>query len=164
MNGEVESQLNDVRTNPILLRGIVLDGVIDIERKIDDYLSTYFCNSLLTKNELNELLFFSEKLTPDMKRQIFVALLIRHNSDFITDYPSFLPFLERVIPHKHTFSHLQLDADQSSKKEGLAFKKFSNGKLRLQEYTGNEITELRTQMQLCDLCLDLLLKELLVLT
>ncbi len=61
--------------NQLFLRGQILGLTVRIERKINDYLSSYFCDTFKKKNQINELLFFTEKISLDMKRQMFVSLL-----------------------------------------------------------------------------------------
>ncbi|OKS85234.1 hypothetical protein RG47T_0678 [Mucilaginibacter polytrichastri] len=41
------SNQQDILSNPHLLRGHILDQTITFERKIDDYLSTYFAGNIV---------------------------------------------------------------------------------------------------------------------
>ena len=138
------------------LRGLVLDATIDIERAIDNYLSNYFCATSNKKNELNELLFFTEKVTLESKRQIFCAIVETHNQAFLNKHPDFLSSIERIVPHRNIFAHLELDDSElaiSSSDIELVFKKYAKGKLTSKKYDIEQLKNLREDIARVKLCL-----------
>jgi hypothetical protein len=149
--------------NQLLLRGQILSSTVMIERKIDEYLSTYFCGSISKKNQLNELLFYTEKIALDMKRQIFVHLLKANNSPYISKNPEFLKYLEELVPHRNIFAHLEVidinDLPVEDRKK-MVFKKYSNGLLKPKKYTVDDIVELQKKLFYVDFSLDVILLEL----
>jgi len=154
---------NDLINNQNTLRGYILFMTVQIERKIDNYLSTHFCASSKKKNQINELIFFTERITLDMKRQVFVSLLKANESPFLKENPDFLKVLENIVPHRNIFAHLEtyslreLSWDDRKK---LVFKKYSNGELRPKRYEQKDISDLQTDLMYIDFSLDLILQEL----
>jgi hypothetical protein len=149
--------------NQKLLRGDILAATVQIERKIDNYLSTYFCGSAKKKNQLDELLFYTEKISLDMKRQIFVNLLKSNNSVFLKENRIFLKTLESIIPHRNVFAHLEVmniyDLPREDRKN-LVFKKYSDGALKPKKYTIDTIVDILVDMEYVNFSLDVILQEL----
>ena len=52
-------------------RSIFLHSMIQLERKMDIFISIYFCKDSIRRREMCELLLFTEKITLDNKRMIF---------------------------------------------------------------------------------------------
>lgn len=154
---------NALIKNLSTLRGYILSMTVQIERKIDNYLSNYFCASLKKKNQINELLFFTERITLDMKRQVFVSILKSNNSDYLKANPDFLKKLEDVIPHRNIFAHLEACSIHELTREDrkkLVFKKYSNGLLKRKRYEQKDISDLQIDLMYIDFSLDIILQEL----
>ncbi|RYE18328.1 MAG: hypothetical protein EOP42_30850, partial [Sphingobacteriaceae bacterium] len=81
----------------IMLRGLIINHTIEIERKMDNALANHFCGNLERKNELCELLLFTERITFDMKKQILYSILQTHYKGFIEENPEFMPSLEDIV-------------------------------------------------------------------
>lgn len=154
---------NLLLANQKFFRGEILALTVAIERQIDNYISQYFCADTKKSNELNELLLYTEKITLDMKRQIFTHLLKKNNSQFLKAHPDFLKYLEEIVPHRNVFAHLEVidirDLEQMDKKK-LVFKKYSNGVMKPKKYTIDDIADLQTKMIFVDFSMGVILQEL----
>lgn len=149
--------------NQKLLRGEILDYTIKIERQIDEYLSTHFCRDEKRKNQINELLFFTERITLDLKRQIFVNLLKQNQSNYIKTDITFLKVLEDIVPHRNIFAHLEIiDHHELSKEDGkkLVFKKYKDGSLKPKKYTIDDIVDIQANMMYLVFAMNVILQEL----
>lgn len=146
----------------IFLRGTILTGTITIERKMDEFLSSYFCANKKKKNELCELLFFTERISFDIKRQILQVILSSHYGDFLKKYPDFFSRLESIVPHRNIFAHLEADKINSittgeEEKQTVVFKRYKSGKNKPQTYTMKEIGELSASLVAMDFYFEFLL-------
>jgi len=118
-------------------RGEIVGVTIMVERAIDRYLSNYFCSTDQKRQEFKELMLFSERITLDAKKEIFIAIIKMRQPAYLINNPDFLPLLTKTLPHRNIFAHLdlihplQLNGDDKYK---LVFKKYINGKLSKREY------------------------------
>lgn len=140
------------------LRGNFLASTIEIERKIDDYLSTYFCDTLIKKNELCELLLFNERVTLESKKDIFQGLLKFHNKDFLKSNPNFLDDLNNFSKHRNIFAHLELEEDGSQ--TSITFKRYKAGKMALIVYDIDLINAIGVQAIRINNLIDELLRNM----
>ena len=127
------------------LRGLVLDLTIDIERRIDDCLSEYFCKNEKVAIDLHECLWATERITLGSKKDILFILLKRHKPEYLKLNPTFLGLLDNLIPHRNIFAHLEIDYDRSgptNDKYAIVFKKYKNGKIDPKTYTVTEIHQI----------------------
>ena len=155
-----KSYLHD---NQSLFRGEILNTTVSIERKIDNYLSTHFCATKKKKDQLNELLLFTEKISLDMKRQIFIIILKLNKSEFLQKNPEFLKHLENIVPHRNIFAHLEtIDPFESSNEDRkkLVFKKYTNGELKPKKYTLDDIVDLQVKLDYVEMAMRIILQEL----
>jgi hypothetical protein len=134
-----------------------------LREKIDSYISNYFSALKKKQNELNELLLYTEKITLDIKRQIFVHLLKSNKSEFLQNNPEFIKYLEEIVPHRNVFAHLEImdihDLPFEDRKM-LVFKKYSNGVLSPKKYTIDKIVDIQTKLIYIDIAMGVILQEL----
>ncbi|HTI60760.1 hypothetical protein [Mucilaginibacter sp.] len=150
-----------VYNRSITLRGLVLDSTVQVERKIDIFLSDYFCDDKLKWAELNEMLWFTERITIGNKKDIFFLILDRHFKDYKSRNPKLVETLENIIPHRNIFAHLEIDlSEETVHKTGIeiSFKKYKAGKINIQRYSMAEIQKLFDDFNFVNNCLDELLK------
>ena len=134
----------------IQMRGIIISHTIYIERKIDEFLSNHFCEKMERKNELCELLLFTERITFDMKKQMLYAIVKEHYKQFIKDNETFLQDMEAIAPHRNIFAHLEIDLSMcqpGTGNERIVFKKYKSGKFKPEVYTRDQIGTLSSQMR-----------------
>jgi len=136
--------------NVLFYRGSILDGIIDIERKMDDYLSSYFCSTLIKKNQLNELLFFTERISLDVKRQIFIKIIPLDKPEFLKENSRFLKKFEGLVPHRNIMAHLELfeieELDDEKLKQCLVFKKYKDGKITPKVYDEKSLNQIKNDI------------------
>lgn len=136
----------EIYQNSLQLRGAILEGTVNIERLIDDYLSNYFCDDNSKGNELKEMLWHTERINLSGKKDVLFILLNRYEKDFLKKHSTFVDKLERLIPHRNIFAHLEMDyndIDEMYISKKIAFRKYKNGKLDLRSYGPEEITALQ---------------------
>lgn len=95
------------------LRGLILNQVITIERMIDEFLSSYFCDTPEKKKSLMENLI-SEFLTFDLKRQVFENVV---DPNFIKENPLLISNLILLMKHRNVVAHWIMDTSD----EGLKY-------------------------------------------
>ena len=155
----------DLHEKNLVLRGFILNSTVEIERKIDDFLAQYFCETQEKQNELKELLFFTEKINFDYKREMLSNILQSKYQDFIAQNENFVRNLGEIAPHRNIFAHLEIvlgkDLDEKNKND-LIFKKYVNGKLKLKIYDRIALAKLENKIHEVLDTLDLLIDPLLL--
>jgi hypothetical protein len=152
-----EDKLRTIFQKSIQLRGLVLDATIDIERKIDDYLSSYFCNDEIKGNELKEMLWFTERIALGGKKDIFFILIKRNKKDFLVKYPDFIDKLDKLIPHRNIFAHRSIDYSESILDKPhveVVFKRYDSGKSKPKTYTVEDVQNLTNDIKEVLKCMD----------
>jgi hypothetical protein len=156
-------KLFSMEEDAVKMRGIILGGTIEVERLIDQYLAKYFCPTFEKVNELMELLLCTDRVALDAKRQIFVVILKKHNTDFLLKNPTFLKRLDDLIPHRNIFAHAELMTNHENveqHKEKISFKRYANGKVITREYTQKVILALEKDMLFLQRKIIMLLQEM----
>lgn len=148
MSKEQEKELDKAVT---FLRGKILSDTVEIERKVDNFLSLYFCSTDEKKNELCELLLFTERITFDIKKQMMYAILQNHYKPFLIENPDLIAGLEELIPHRNIFAHLEVDKEESfvdgeSENQKVVFKRYKGGKNKPITYTIKDVTKIGGNM------------------
>jgi hypothetical protein len=160
----------------LMMKGYVLYATIEIERKIDDLLSLYFCNTEVKQNEIKEFIFYHERVTFDFKRELFNLLAKKYYVDWIEKQPDILRTLENITPHRNRFAHLEVSEGKElteilakpqlilqpdltkmlsgSDKNTLVYKRYKNGKLQYIGYDTLEISRIETQVNYVSKALD----------
>jgi len=138
----------------IAMRGIIIANTIEVERKMDDFLSNHFCATIERKNELCELLFFTERITFEMKKTMVFALLKDHYKKFKSEHKPFVQNLQDITPYRNVFAHYEIELDKcesidtplGTKISTLVFKKYKSGKYKPAKYSITELNELSEKM------------------
>ena len=152
----------------LMMKGYILYATIEIERKIDEILSLYFCNTQTKQDEIKELIFYHERITFDFKRELFSIVSKRYYTDWLKEHPTVLKNLEAIAPHRNRFAHLEmiegkelsnilfnpaliLQPDltkplKNSNADTLVYKRFRNGKIQYIGYNTLEIARIEIQM------------------
>lgn len=159
----MSEHIKKMYTDSMTLRGIVLDSTVSIERRIDEYLSDYFCKNNVIGNELKEMLWYTERITLGGKKDIFFMLIKRDHKEFLKSHPKFITTLEEIIPHRNIFAHLEVDLlteqiHNESNYVQIAFKKYKNGKLTPQKYRKEDIEKLAADFAEIETCIEELIK------
>jgi hypothetical protein len=148
---------NPFEYDVITMRGIIIAGTIEVERKMDDFLSSHFCASIDRKNELCELLFFTERITFELKKQMVFALLDTDlYKGFKKQNDNFVQNLEDITPYRNVLAHLEIEIDKCESIDTplgteitkLVFKRFKNGKYKPAVYPIQELNNLSEKMAL----------------
>jgi hypothetical protein len=135
----------DLLSNSAHLRGRIIDGTIQVERLIDDYLAKYFCQSQRKSNELKELFFSTNSVVLDAKRSIFSVVIKRENPDFVKLNPKYLSRLDKFIPHRNIFAHAEIDTSSeaiANYKDEIVFFKYVNGEQKRHGYSTKKYIQL----------------------
>ncbi|MGN6396555.1 MAG: hypothetical protein ACTHMI_13385 [Mucilaginibacter sp.] len=124
---ELSQKITDKTSRSYHVRGIIISEVILLERIIDDYISRYFTSDDAKLKLMKEIVFGSEKMAFDNKRQIFYEILKVNNSDFLKKHSNFNKDLLYIIEKRNNVAHLILDIrNDKLDKEGFALVKHRN--------------------------------------
>jgi hypothetical protein len=138
-----EAKAKKMYKTSLILRGVILDATVHMERIIDNYLSDYFCVNELRGNELKEMLWNTERITLSAKKDLLFMLINRYHKVFLETYPKFIDTLDKLIPHRNIFAHLELDfSSDNLENSQFSFKKYHNGKLTNKVYTKEAIDKI----------------------
>lgn len=128
--------------NSISVRGLVLETTITAERIIDQFLSDFFCKDEFTGWELNELLWYTQRITFRNKIDVLYDILNRyHGAFFKTNKKFFKDFVEKIISERNNFAHLEIESFKNINNENytIILKKYKTRKLNLLEYKKEDI-------------------------
>lgn len=149
--------------------GVIILNTIEIERKIDLYLSRYFCSDSLKQQEFSNRFLFHERITLDFKKEIFLSILKSKNRLFLTENPLFASLLDKLPQHRNRFAHLEaisaielaaiiqnqtrvqdgMDLENTLKsidRESIIYKRFKNGTPSYIGYTYEKVRKLELSM------------------
>lgn len=127
----------------LMFRGFVLDSTIEIERKMDIVLSIYFCDSEEKRILIRELLFYTEPISFNVKKELLITIISNTYQDFFTQNKTFKGDLDKIQSERNTFAHSELDLNE---KENLVFKKYKKGALVFKIYTRKDFAILEDKI------------------
>lgn len=110
----MDIELENLKNEASVLRGVFIDRIIYLERTIDKFLSKHFCKTNELQDELMELVFASENSGFEKKRNLLGIILKRHYIDIFTDSKVFFSKLKSIQTHRNIFAHCMLDFRQDS--------------------------------------------------
>ncbi|MCW3106442.1 MAG: hypothetical protein JWQ09_948 [Segetibacter sp.] len=133
------------------MRGQVLDGVIYIERFIDDYLAWYFSGNDKQRVDLLNLVF-SVKETPfDFKRQIFEFIIERDYNDTYIANKQVFKNIEYIMKERNILAHYLLDTSEAGIDKFIATKELEfvkfKGKTENIEYKDEKFDSLKKRIE-----------------
>jgi hypothetical protein len=134
-------------------RGLVINETIFLERAIDDFISSYFCQDSDKKRELMELIIYTNRMIFENKVQVLKFLLERHNPDVLKSSPTFInDILQKIIPERNIFAHYWLvtstELTDYLKENKTVVVRYKNTIDHL-EYDDNRISELMALIGKC---------------
>ena len=94
------------------VRGIVIEGCIMIERKIDYYLSKYYCEDNERRLELSDL--FTQYLNLEFKRALYMRILNKNHNEEIELYSKELKGIENMMVERNVLAHMELDTSDTA--------------------------------------------------
>lgn len=107
------NEATTLMSNAAVLRGIILNDAIYIERLIDEFLSRYFCgNDPDKKRDLMELII-CEPLNFDIKRLAFIEIVKKEYQDFLIKNPSFKSDIDSIMKDRNILAHWLLDTSEN---------------------------------------------------
>lgn len=101
---------------------------------------------------------FTERITLDTKKQIFVSILNQRNKEFTTKHPNFIKTLDKLIPHRNIFAHLEVEKVKDN--GDFVFKKYKSGKLIPQIYSREKMWNIFMEMTYVNQQLNILIQEM----
>lgn len=129
----------------ISVRGLVLETTITAERTIDQFLSDFFCKDEFTGWELNELLWYTQRITFRNKIDVLYDILNRYYKIFFdTNSKFFKDFVSKALSERNNFAHLEIESFKNMTNENyvIILKKYSQRKLNLIEYKKEDIEKI----------------------
>jgi hypothetical protein len=101
---------NQLKLNMLVIRGIVINECIVIERQMDDAISAYFSIDSQRESDLKEFFLSTEFLTFDYKRQILQVIINKRLKSITEDTKELFLLLEEIMPIRNKFAHYETDA------------------------------------------------------
>jgi hypothetical protein len=92
-----------------LMRGVIINEVIFLERLMDIYIAQYFCDNLNKRHELQVTFLGNERTTYAAKKQIFYLLLKKLNPEIINEKPKIDKELDDIGEQRNFFAHCLMD-------------------------------------------------------
>jgi hypothetical protein len=96
------------------LRGKIISDTIHLERKMDDYLASYFCNDVEKKKDLMQSLLSTKRIIFENKRLIFDYVVNKANPDWVKKYPKFKNTLIKIIEQRNIMAHYLLKTGEDA--------------------------------------------------
>lgn len=91
------------------LRGKIISDTIHLERKMDDYVASYFCSDQEKKKDLMQSLLSTKRIVFENKRLIFDFIVKKINPGWIKKYPKFRNDLIHIIEQRNIMAHYLLN-------------------------------------------------------
>ena len=91
------------------LRGKIISDTIHLERKMDDYIASYFCSDKEKKKDLMQSLLSTKRIVFENKRLIFDFIVNKNNPDWVIKYPKFKKDLIHIIEQRNIMAHYLLN-------------------------------------------------------
>jgi hypothetical protein len=125
-----EKDIANMCNKAAALRGEILNRTIFIERSIDQFIGSYFCEIEDKKDDLL-LWIVCERMTFDLKKQLFEYLLKKTVPDFYERNKNDIAFLSSIMEERNILAHYLLNTTEDGvrrfvEKKELTFAKFKN--------------------------------------
>ena len=128
------------------ITGDVLTTVISLETVMNQFLAKHFCGHSEEKlTESIEMIFSTTKITFDNKRDIMLAIMLKHHGS--KKYAQQLnKSLQKIIEHRNIFAHHQFDSSPKAialfrNNKTIQFLKYKNAEIP-EPYTTEDISAL----------------------
>ena len=105
-------------------RGSVLNEIITLERLMDNYISSYFCDTEEKRKELMALIMCTERITFDSKRQVFETIMQRRHPEVYSKNKKTLNYLSNIMQERNKLAHYMLMYSEDAA-NGLDNKEFT---------------------------------------
>jgi hypothetical protein len=120
---------DEINEYAIKYRGIMLNGIIRIERMMDLYLCQYFTPIEHKQDELLNMIFGTLRITFENKRSLLDYLIKKDLVDIATEWPTLTKDMQALNSKRTILAHYLLDASKEAQElpEGtVRFYKFMN--------------------------------------
>jgi hypothetical protein len=134
------------KLNMFVIRGIVINECIVIERQIDDAISAYFSIDSQRESDLKEFFLATEFITFDYKLQVLRVIVnkrLKVNEDYTKEL---FPLLEEIMPIRNKFAHYETDTIEnilSRTENGIALVSYRRKKRDVIWYGEKQIEKLQ---------------------
>ncbi len=98
-------------------RGKIISDTIHLERKMDDYIASYFCDDSEKKKDLMQSLLSTKRIIFENKRLIFDFVVNKERPDWVKKYPKFKNSLIKIIEQRNIMAHYLLNTGDEAIKE-----------------------------------------------
>ncbi len=99
------------------LRGKIISDTIHLERKMDDYMASYFCSDAEKKKDLMQSLLSTKRIVFENKRLIFDFIVKKSNPAWVLKYPKFKNTLIKIIEQRNVMAHYLLKTGDEALQE-----------------------------------------------
>lgn len=129
---DIDKVVNELFDYATTTRGMIINQTIMLERAIDEYLCLHFCKTQEQRTELMDLVFGTERMTFDLKKQIFKIISSRYHPNFSKENPIIHSDIKIIVETRNIFAHYLLDTTENGIKEFdqqdkiIGFIKFKN--------------------------------------
>lgn len=115
------------------VRGKMIDQTIYLEMHINEYLANHFCDTDEKRVEIMDLLFGTNRITFDAKRQMLIILIKNNIKDFDSKFPLLNSELKKIMEERNVFAHYLLNSTidgltRYNERQIMSFIKFKGGR------------------------------------
>jgi len=98
----------NIKLRSIDYRGRIIDEVTHLERMLDVYIASYFCESIDKAREFANIILGSSRISLDGKRKLFDTLIKLEHPDFFKINTDFNKDMNTVMYERNSFAHNML--------------------------------------------------------
>jgi hypothetical protein len=140
----------NLKNKVIQMRGLIINDSIVIERLMDTCLGSYFTNDDEKALELLQLVFYTERMSFESKRQILQYLLQAHFPYLLTENPTFIKDMIHIIEVRNIVAHLlyEIPEDQEDLSSPIVFMRHKN-ELKFENISLERFTDTLQKMSRC---------------
>ena len=139
------NDLTTLSAKAVQFRGQIIENLSSLELMIDTFLCFYFTKEESNRDELANLVFRTNRITFESKRQIFEYILKNKFPNILVKYPSINKDLIFVIEQRNIIAHYILGNDEEDvfkQDKELTFIKYKNEISKI-VYTNKQMVDLK---------------------
>lgn len=113
------------------IRGTLINEIVVLERMVDSYLCTYFCDKEQKRADLLNVVMATERITFESKRQILKVIMEKHDPKTVSDNPDIFKDIQYIGEQRNMLAHYLLyftpDTEKLLKEQTFTLARFRNG-------------------------------------
>ncbi|WP_179412855.1 hypothetical protein HDF19_12005 [Mucilaginibacter sp. E4BP6] len=144
--------IENIKATSIVYRGKIIDAVSSLDRLLDIYIATYFCDSLDKVKEFSNIILGANRISLDGKRKLFDVLIKIQRPEFGKKvHRSFKKDMNTVMYERNSFAHNLVCTNQDAIDRAtthIGLQKFSANS-RIEWYDEEKINSILMTIKKC---------------